>query len=52
MLLTVNLVTGEKIDNRQVLVNKAVPAVTISTLTTAAGPPQPRQVDYRDVPIM
>ncbi|XP_071137422.1 DNA-directed RNA polymerase III subunit RPC2-like isoform X1 [Mytilus edulis] len=43
---------GERIDNRQVLVNKAVPAVTVSSLATTAGPPQPRQVDYRDVPIM
>ncbi|XP_063405449.1 DNA-directed RNA polymerase III subunit RPC2-like isoform X2 [Mytilus trossulus] len=43
---------GERIDNRQVLVNKAVPAVTVSPLATTAGPPQPRQVDYRDVPIM
>ncbi|XP_052088054.1 DNA-directed RNA polymerase III subunit RPC2-like isoform X2 [Mytilus californianus] len=43
---------GERVDNRQVLVNKAVPAVTISPLATTAGPPQPRQVDYRDVPIM
>ncbi|XP_076078622.1 DNA-directed RNA polymerase III subunit RPC2-like isoform X1 [Mytilus galloprovincialis] len=43
---------GERIDNRQVLVNKAVPAVTVSPLSTTAGPPQPRQVDYRDVPIM
>ncbi|CAC5418953.1 RPC2 [Mytilus coruscus] len=29
-----------------------VPAVTVSPLATTAGPPQPRQVDYRDVPIM
>ncbi|CAC5416979.1 RPC2 [Mytilus coruscus] len=43
---------GERVDNRQVLVNKAVPAVTVSPLATTAGPPQPRQVDYRDVPIM
>jgi len=46
------LITGERIDNRQVIVNKAVPAVTVSTLTTTPGPPQQRQVDYRDVPIM
>ena len=39
---------GEKVENKQVLVNKAMPTVTQTPLE---GSTQPGQPQYRDVPI-
>lgn len=38
---------GEMIENRQVLINKQMPSVTISPVMVG----QPQQVDYKDVPV-
>ena len=44
-------ITGERVINKQVLVNKYMPTVTVSPLQSATpGQPQP-QPDYRDVPL-
>ncbi|KAL5010211.1 hypothetical protein ScPMuIL_012516 [Solemya velum] len=40
---------GEKVENKQVLVNKWMPTVTMNPLQSVAG--QPAQPDYRDVPV-
>nr|KAG5700244.1 hypothetical protein BaRGS_007617 [Batillaria attramentaria] len=40
---------GECIENKQVMVNKHMPTVTLTPLQTAAG--QAKQPDYREVPI-
>uniref|UniRef100_A0A0L8H2E6 DNA-directed RNA polymerase subunit beta n=1 Tax=Octopus bimaculoides TaxID=37653 RepID=A0A0L8H2E6_OCTBM len=42
---------GEMVSNKQVMVNKYMPTVTMNTLQTAPGQP-PQQPEYRDVPIM
>lgn len=41
-------VSGEKVENKQVLVNKSMPTVTQTPLE---GSTQPGQPQYRDVPI-
>lgn len=40
--------TGERVENKQVLVNKSMPTVTQTPLE---GSTQPGQPQYRDVPI-
>ncbi|XP_048258371.1 DNA-directed RNA polymerase III subunit RPC2-like [Haliotis cracherodii] len=40
---------GERIENKQVMINKAMPTITMTTLTSASG--QPQQPEYRDVPV-
>ncbi|KAJ8355626.1 hypothetical protein SKAU_G00184200 [Synaphobranchus kaupii] len=42
------VLTGEKVENKQVLVNKSMPTVTQTPLEGSAQPGQPQ---YRDVPI-
>ncbi|ELT94631.1 hypothetical protein CAPTEDRAFT_178602 [Capitella teleta] len=40
---------GEKVENKQLLVNKYMPTVTINPLQSSGG--QPQQPEYRDVPL-
>ncbi|GAB1598909.1 DNA-directed RNA polymerase III subunit RPC2-like [Argonauta hians] len=42
---------GEMVSNKQVMINKYMPTVTMNTLQSAPGQP-PQQPEYRDVPIM
>ncbi|XP_033118006.1 DNA-directed RNA polymerase III subunit RPC2-like [Anneissia japonica] len=42
---------GERVTNRQVLLNKSVPKVTNSTLVTPGAEREQKQTDYQDVPI-
>ncbi|XP_076354382.1 RNA polymerase III subunit RpIII128 isoform X2 [Tachypleus tridentatus] len=41
---------GERVESRQVVVNKSMPAVTMNPIQTTPG--QPQQVEYREVPIV
>lgn len=41
---------GERVESKQVLVNKSMPTVTASPLQAQSG--QPQQPEYRDVPIV
>lgn len=40
---------GQMVDNKQVLVNKSMPTVTVNPLQATGGAPQ--QPEYREVPI-
>lgn len=40
--------TGEKVESKQILVNKAMPTITVPA--AGAAPNQPLQAEYRDVP--
>ncbi len=47
-ILYVTSLTGEKVENKQVLVNKSMPTITQTPLEGSAQPGQPQ---YKDVPV-